>query len=344
MRGAVVPQVHGYDGQFGDGQSPRVLCAEQSHVSLRSGVKINLHPGSNVRGGFVPPGEESLYNIVVIEDHHETGTLLRTYIDNELERLVTVPRALSTVDEPPRNPKTGDRFEDACNEPGQGQLVHLRHLIEHLEMERDDPENEIPDIIVPTARLFPLDALSHLCQVAEAFEPNYGHKIEEDRDECRDLRTVVDRFCAPDIIVADLAMNADEAGRMIEAGGLDTFNANDPHSLADPREVLRTLTGFKLLRAYARSVPFIVTATWPNPLVAQHCLVNGAFAYVHKPVLTTAENQVDFLHASEIGTTAMDKAAKTNKSPLEVVVVHYLTDAVTEVLKAMNARWISSLR
>ena len=39
----------------------------------------------------------------------------------------------------------------------------------------------------------------------------------------------------------------------------------------------------------------------------------------------------------------MDKAAKINSNPLEVVVVHYLTDAASEVLKAMNARWISTL-
>ena len=287
---------------------------------------------------------ESLYNIVVIEDHRETGTLLRTYIDNELERLVTAPKTLSMPEEPPRNPKTGDRFEDSCSEPGQGQLVHLRHLIEHIELMRADPENEIPDIVFPTARLFPLDALSHLCQVAKDFEPQYGYRVEEDSAECRGLRAVVDDFCVPDIIVADLAMDADEAARMVEAGGLIAFDVNDPQALSDPRDVLRTLTGFKLLRAYARSVPFIVTATWSNPLVAQHCLVNGAFAYVRKPVLTTAENGIDFLHAAHIGTIEMDKGAKTNRSPLEVVVGNYLTDASTEVLKAMNARWISLLR
>ena len=81
-----------------------------------------------------------MYNVVVIEDHHETGTLLRTYIDNEFERLVTAPKAKDDDYEPPRNPKTGDRFDDACYEPGQGQLVHMRHLIERLELMRADPE------------------------------------------------------------------------------------------------------------------------------------------------------------------------------------------------------------
>jgi CheY-like chemotaxis protein len=181
--------------------------------------------------------------------------------------------------------------------------VHLRHLIDHLELMRADPENEISDIIAPTARLFPLDALSNLCQAAQSFEPHYGYKIDEDSTECQELRNVVDAICVPDIIVADLAMDADEAARMVQAGGMDTFNPSDTHPLRDPREVLRTLTGFKLLRAYARSVPFIVSATWPNPLVAQHCLINGAFAYVRKPVSPTAENHVDLRRAAEIGTT-----------------------------------------
>ena len=35
----------------------------------------------------MPTEGKPLYNIVVIEDHHETGALLRTFIDNELERL-----------------------------------------------------------------------------------------------------------------------------------------------------------------------------------------------------------------------------------------------------------------
>jgi hypothetical protein len=282
-----------------------------------------------------------VYNVVVIEDNNETGTLLRTYIDNELERLVTIPRTLSTMDEPPRNPKTGDRFEDACREPGQGQLVHFRHLIEHLEIMKADPDNEITDIY-PTARLFPLDALGDLIQVAETFNPEYGHKIEEDRVECRALRAVIDAFCRPDILIVDLALSKSEGERML-GEGRDTVDEEEPHILADPRGVLRTLTGFKVLRAYARSIPVIVTSYWPNPLVAQHCLVNGAFAYLRKPVPPIADNGHDFRSAVEIGTTAMDRAAKMNAGPLEVAVTHYLTDAASEVLKAMNARWISNL-
>lgn len=296
-----------------------------------------------------------MYNVVVIEDHRQSGTLLRTYIDNELERLTTVPKTLGdnlgegenleqgeNLEEPPRNPKTGDLFENSCREPGQGQLVHLRHLVERLELMRDDPENEIRDIY-PTARLFPLDALSELIQVAADFEPGYGHKMEDDRPECRALCEVVDRFYPPDILIVDLAMSQEEGERMLSAGGLDTFSEDQPRTLSDPRDALRALTGFKLLRAYARKVPVIVTSYWPNPLIAQHCLVNGAFAYVRKPVLAKADHSQDFRHAAELGTTAMDKAAKENASTLDVVVVHYLTDAVSEVLKAMTARWVSTM-
>ena len=284
-----------------------------------------------------------MYNIVVIEDHHETGALLRTFIDNELERLVTAPITLDTLNEPPRNPKTGDRFEDVCQEPGQGQLVHLRHLIDHLELMRLDPESEIPDIF-PTTRLFPLDALGELCQVAAKFQPKYGHRVEEDSAECLNLRAVVDRFCPPDILIVDLAMCDSDIARMAQSGGRATVSEDAPAVLPDPRGDLRTLTGFKLLRAYSRSVPVIVTSYLSNPLVAQHCLVNGAFAFVGKPVPGVADTGHDFRHAADVGSTALDRAAKMNKRPLDVVVTHYLTDAASEVLKAMNARWISTLR
>lgn len=284
-----------------------------------------------------------MYNIVIIEDHHETGTLLRTFIDNELERLVTAPKTLDSLDEPPRNPKTGDRFEDACNEPGQGQLVHLRHLIEHLELMRLDPGNEIPDIF-PTARLFPLDALSELIQVAKTYQPKYGHRMEEDSAGCLSLREVVDRLCPPDILIVDLAMCDPEVERMKVCGGQGLVSEDAPNVLPDPREDLRTLTGFKVLRAYSRSVPVIVTSYLSNPLVAQHCLVNGAFAFVGKPVPGVADNKHDFRHAAEVGATALDRTAKMNTRPLDVVVTHYLTHAASEVLKAMNARWISTLR
>lgn len=284
-----------------------------------------------------------MYNLVVIEDHHETGALLRTFIDNEFGRLVTVPKIISHIEEPPRNPKTGDLFKDACGEPGQGQLVHLRHLIDHLEWMRGDYENQIPEQIFPTARLFPLDALNDLILAADKFNPKYGHRMEEDCSEYHDLRCVVNQFCPPDILIVDLAMSESEAKRIINAGGSETISANQPDVPPDPREVLRTLTGFKVLRAFARSVPVIVTSYVANPLVAQHCLVNGAFAYVRKPVLNSAEDRHDFRHACDIGITAMDRAAKTNSRVLDVVVTHYLTDATSEVLKAMNAKWISDL-
>jgi CheY-like chemotaxis protein len=270
--------------------------------------------------------------------------LLRTYIDNELERLVTAPLILEAIEEPPRNPKTGDRFEDACNEPGQGQLVHLRYLIDQLESMRRYPENQISETdIIPAARLFPLDALSELIKVAQEFDPEYGHRIDEHRAECRNLRAVINRVCPPDILVVDLALSSSEADRALAAGGGVSFNENEPDALPDPREVLRSLTGFKVLRAYSRSIPVIISSYMSNPLVAQHCLVNGAFAYIRKPVLSKTDNAHDFRRAAEIGITAMDKSAKMNTRSLDVIVTHYLTSAVSEVLKAMYAKWISSL-
>ncbi len=310
--------------------------------SSRGHIRSLSSTGVFITKRLLRKGCYPIYRVVVIEDHRETGALLRTYVESELERLVTAPRMLFSIDEPPRNPKTGDRFEDAEREPGQGQLVHLRQLIDHLENIRSDPENQI-DEIFPSVQLFPLEALDDLIRVADAFTPGFGHNIEEDRIECRALCEVVKSFCTPDILIVDLAMSTEEGNRMLSTG-LDTVDQEKPHVLADPRTALRTLTGFKILRAYSRSVPVIVTSYWPNPLVAQHCLVNGAFAYVRKPVLSVADNGYDFRHAAEIGVTAMDRAAKLNTSPLQVVVTHYLTDATSEVLKAIHARWISTLR
>lgn len=289
-----------------------------------------------------------MFNVVIVEDHRETASLLCRYIQ-ELPRLLTVPSTLDgPVEERPRNPKFTDFFDDTHYEPGQGQLVHLRHLFDYLERcKRNDSEwPEIPADPLerfPAVHIYPIEDLSELVKIARTFQPAYGHKIESGRDGCAELQAALTRFRdTVDVLVVDLAMTRDEVEAMVAAGAEDAFDPASPAPLRDPRPKLRELTGFKLLRAFAREMPVVVTAFWPNPLVRQHCRVNGAFAYVQKPILTRSEaNNFDFESAVSIGVVPMDKSAKINASPLDVVVVEYLTDAAAEVVKALLASWIT---
>ena len=285
----------------------------------------------------MPEVSSSLYTALIVEDCTHTGPLLISYINNELPRLLSVPSPLVG----PRNAKTGFPFKDAENEPGQGQLVHLRSIFGVLEVElKDSPIGSVD--LYPRAVLFPQEELPDLIRTARAYRPNFGHLREDESPECRALRDLIYRVCRPDILIVDLAMDNDE-GESMSPEGFETFDPHISAKLGDPRPKLRELTGFKLLRAFAHLVPVIATSHLPNPLIAQHCLVNGAFAFVHKPVPSVAPNGVDFSHASERSLHRMDLAAKENFDTLDVVVTHYLTQAAVEVVKAVSTRWIDQI-
>jgi CheY-like chemotaxis protein len=279
----------------------------------------------------------NLYTALVVEDCTQTGPLLISFINNELPRLLSVPNPLVG----PRNTRTGVPFADSNFEPGQGQLVQLRRIISVLEYDLRDSHIRGVDAY-PRAVLFPQEEIPELIRTAKRYTPGYGDSPEEDKTECQALRRLIDRVCEPDILIVDLAMNNEE-GESVLPEGFEQFDREKPAALGDPRPNLRNLTGFKLIRAFAHTVPVIATSHLSNPLIAQHCLVNGAFAFVHKPVPSVQANEVDFTRAWERSMQRMDLLAKENANILDVMVTHYLTNAAAEVVKAMAYKWISGL-
>lgn len=282
--------------------------------------------------------------MLVIEDNSATGTLLERFLQHEIERMLTVPDPRKVS----RNPGTGDKFPDSDMEPGQGQLVHLGDPIASIRASDYAkvalPENRAFRIHeYPNVRVFDLDdAEGAMVAAAAGFKPTYGYN-REDSSSSSSLRRLIDRY-RPDILVVDLAISAEE-GPAIEAEGIVQIDASKPPAtLPDPRLKLRELTGFKILRAYSRICPVIVTSSLSNPLAVQHCMVNGAFAYVLRPVPHMNVNSpgYDFETVTRDLRT-LDAAAKAGRDPLAVVVNHYLTMVAAEVVKAMYAKYLTEM-
>jgi CheY-like chemotaxis protein len=250
--------------------------------------------------------------ILVVEDSRFTGSLLTEYLNFHLARLS-------------HEPSYGARDERGYLRES-GQLAHLR-----IPTWRPFAE---PDFV---AKIFPLTGLDMLIAASDGDA----------------LRAEMDRACAelfdasqPDVLVVDLALSPEETETLINAGGNveptpDDFSKGQ--SLKDPREELEVLTGFRVLNAYKSRIPVVITSYARNPLVAQHCLLNGAYAVLRKPVVDRCGETssdpfgFDMATASHLGVDGLEKSASNNDNMRDVLVVHYLTAAAGEVLKAVSA-------
>jgi CheY-like chemotaxis protein len=262
-----------------------------------------------------------VYAILIIEDAADLGTTQGEYLDRHLERLTTTRAANATVS---IDPRTARHFQDAAGEPGQGQLSHLRQAM-------DTSTNQGERLSYPSVHVFPPHELSRLKKPTR--EPHLDDRRELLNEIFLDqpsLRAV------PDILIVDLALLPGEGHAMEVAGAMEEVGAAHRDPIADPRGALREVTGFKLLEAFGRRMPVIVTTSARNPLVAQHCLVNGAFAVIVKPVAASSDG-FDFKTALNRQFDVLELSARRNASTLDVVVAHYLTQAACEVLKAMAA-------
>ncbi len=271
-----------------------------------------------------------MVTVAIIEDCRNTGSLLCNYLRMEFPRLVDQRW-------PPlgsRNQRTGYQFKSVGDEPGQGQLHQLRPLF--------DPKKSSYTSDEPSVVLFPTDRIPELQHAAQEYDPRSGHQGDERSAEASALVSLVNAAfaTAPDVLVVDLVLDEDEGGLIEEAGGLQRFDHESTVELDDPRTALRGLTGFRVLHAMAGQAPVIATSFLANPLIRQHCIVNGAVGFVAKPVPSTdrSGNNMDF---ASVGSQAhvFEESAKTNRSALDVVVTNYLTEAAAEVAKAMYVRW-----
>ena len=220
--------------------------------------------------------------------------------------------------------KTGTEYEADCDEPSAGQLVHLRH---GLDADADDAGAEDLETI-----WFPPDEIAALAEAASDDHPDA---------RARTLQPLISAHGPLDqmIMVADLALAPGEGPAMDAAHARDQVTATSSRRrFRDARPALRDLTGFRVMQAFCRDMPVIVTTYSSSPLVHQHCLVNGAFAVVEKPAPQKATNKFDMRTARNRAIHALELSARQNSKALDVVVAHYATLITSEVLKAISAR------
>lgn len=291
-----------------------------------------------------------MYKILIVEDCSYTGPLLLKYTNQELARLVTRPE----IGADPHNFVTGDTFKEAANEPAQGQLFQLRHVFQHVEQHLRD--ESLPLNVYPEAKLFPPSKLGTLKELARQYVPDV---MSSGDPAAQALRAAVNSECVADVIVVDLALDGTEGQTVVDRGGLVGFRApvedapaggaqasagdlpDGRQELPDPRPELRRLTGFRILAAFADFLPVIATSYLSNPLIRQHCIVNGAVGFIAKPVESKDKtgNGLDFLSVTPAATDR-ELSAKENDDVLDVVVTNYLTEAVAEIVKALGLRWL----
>lgn len=260
-------------------------------------------------------------NVLVLEDEQHSGSLVQEYISDWAASAANEAHSL--------------RRNQAEPGLGAGHLKHLRGLWSPY-----DPDDDFA-----------------------AYGPNKARLRQWASCSDEDLRDALTKYCRrrfgkelPDVVVVDLGLTSDETTTLIEAGGdrgvsekhlAEGFFGEDTDGPVDPRDVVQTLTGFRILRAYAdvvygKSRPVIVTTGATNPLVIQHCRASGAFAVVRKPLPEQQDGVARGVPANDLNTAVkkgrvewVDREADDGREPLAVVVNEYLSALAAEVLKAV---------
>jgi hypothetical protein len=254
-----------------------------------------------------------LYQVIIIEDDDDTSGLLTEYLQSRLGRLIEAPGNHGHLTE--------------RSEPDRSQLYHLRRgveiLADEIGMGWDLPQAH------PVVQKFHPPRLMKLQSAVRGYTPQPGPLQDESLSAAAVRRAVAEGAIRPEILIVDLAIGGDEGDAMEEAGCFDEYTGQDDLPLRDPRRELELTTGFKLLRAFV-GIPVLVTSRMTNPLIAQHCLVNGAFAYLRKP-----PGHRDFQRRTQ-DIRRMAINAQDDANAVDVVVNHYLTSMASEVLKAIS--------
>lgn len=267
--------------------------------------------------------------VLYLEDAGHTGSLLRAYLNDHLARLANGPASVG------RDGSPANAFSGVMSP------LRPRHWGEYAPT---DFQVEVP-------AQNEVEALTKLTEIT-------------------DLEPAVAKMCkrylgkrAPDVLIVDLALSDAEQKRLKKARGDFAPTLDDlKMSLREPRKTRRTvarLTGYRVLvQAAAKGIPVIATSGASNPLIAQECMVGGAFAVVHKPIpegpprqesalaedtagperaLAEADEEVfrcDMAHARRMGPVEIDRQALHGEDTFSVVVHQYLTSVAREVLKA----------
>ncbi len=251
--------------------------------------------------------------ILVVEDSESTGSMLSKHLTDHL---------VSIANEAGFPPAHGGKPGDWSG--------HLRQLRPFLwQYQYSDFE----------VRLLPFSMLKDLVSAASKKK-----RLEEEMHKAS-----ADLFSSslgklPDVMLVDLALSREETQRLVSQGGNDEPSPTNGTQLRDPRDTLEELAGFQILRAFGETIPVITTSYARNPLVRQHCMMNGAYGAIRKPIVghhseIEGENHKgwDMATAAKMHSSNLEVAALQNRDPLAVVVGYYINVAAAEVLRAVQS-------
>lgn len=251
-------------------------------------------------------------NVLILEDRESTRQVIKSYLESNLSR------DASETDSP---------HPDAAG----GRLAHVlprdwqpfrRHDFTVCCADAGEIK-ELTEIAQGSDRAQLLRHVSSICVEAFATEPEL-----------------------PDVLVVDLALSDYEQGElMAEEASWPALTCQEcglppPHSeMDDPRGLVENMTGFKVIAALAGELPIIATSYADHPLVSHHCLVNGARAFIRKPVreMETREGREgwDWATAARYGAYELQKRGEQAEEPLAAVVVNYLTTLTAQILAVL---------
>lgn len=250
-------------------------------------------------------------NVLVLEDRQSTRDVIRGYLEWSLSRDASETESL--------DPDAGGRLAHVLP---RGWQPFKRHDFTvccandgEIKALTDVAEGSNPDRI--------REYLSSICSEAFSSEPQL-----------------------PDVLVVDLALSSGEQEElMFEQShwpSLTCVNCGLPEpdsAMDDPRGLVGEMTGYKVIGALAGELPIIATSYASHPLVSHHCLVNGARAFIRKPVRETERREGrrgwDFAAASRHSAEELQRRGEQAVEPLAAVVENYLTTLTAQILAVL---------
>lgn len=254
----------------------------------------------------------SVVNVLVLEDREATRRVIKSHLD------VNLSREASETDSP--NPDAaGGRLSHVLP---RDWLPFSRHDFTVCCADGTEIE-ELARIAHDSDRAELVDHVSSICVEAFATKPEL-----------------------PDVLLVDLALSTNEQHELMAKEShwpaLTCQSCDLPppdDEMDDPRILVEEMTGFKVISALAGELPIIATSYANHPLVSHCCLVNGARAFIRKPVreTETREGREGWEWRALAGYEAdeIQERGEQAESPLAAVVLNYLTTLTAQILAVL---------
>jgi CheY-like chemotaxis protein len=251
-------------------------------------------------------------NVLVLEDRESTRQVIRGYLESNLSRDAS---------------ETDDPDPDAAG----GRLAHVlprgwqpfRRRDFKICCANDGEITELTMVARATDRSRLREYVTSLCVETFDGEPELPH-----------------------VLVVDLALSGWEQNElMAKEAHWPSLTCKEcalpaPDSeMEDPRGLVEEMTGYRVIGALAGELPIIATSYASHPLVSYCCLVNGARAFIRKPVREkeTIEGREgwDWATAARYGPEELQMRGEQAIDPLAAVVLNYLTTLTAQILAVL---------